>query len=305
MKRIILDCDPGIDDALALLLAFKSGRVILAGVTTVSGNVSVEQTTKNACRLLDYAGADVPVAKGAARPLRVPPLHGERVHGKDGLGDSPLLPPSSQRRLEREDAAGFILDCVRSGVETIVATGPLTNIALSFQRDEKTMGGVKELIIMGGAVRVAGNVDSISEFNFYADPDAADYVLQRTGVRKVLVPLDVTHQVIMTPARLSRIGDSPTGRLAKSILRTYVRRYRGEGLPGSPLHDPLAIGYCLDETFLRLRPMFLRVETTGTYTRGACVPEERVLAHRRPNVSVALGVDSERFLDYFEDVLSK
>lgn len=304
MKRIIFDCDPGVDDALALLLALKSGRVELAGITTVSGNVSVDQTTKNACRLLDYAGADVPVAMGAAGPLKVPPLHGERVHGKDGLGDSPLLPPSSPRRLERDGAVGFILGCVRSGVKTIVATGPLTNIALAFQRDEKTMRGLKELIIMGGAVRVAGNVDSISEFNFYADPDAADYVLQRPGVPKVLVPLDVTHQVIMTQARLSELGDSPTGRLAKSILQTYVRRYMDEGLRGSPLHDPLAMGYCLDETFLRLRPMFLRVETTGTFTRGACVPEKRAMERRRPNVSVALGVDSERFLDYFGDTIS-
>ncbi len=304
MKRIVFDCDPGVDDALALLLALKSERVELAGITTVSGNVSVQQTTKNACRLLDYMGADVPVVMGAARPLRVPPLHGQRVHGKDGLGDSPLLPPGSPRRLERGDAAGFILGCVRSGVKTIVATGPLTNIALAFQRDEKTMDGVEELIIMGGAVRVAGNVDSVSEFNFYVDPDAADYVLQRARVPKVLVPLDATHQVIMTRARLSEIGDSRTGRLAKSILQTYVRRYIHDGLLGSPLHDPLAMGYCLDRTFLRLRPMFLRVETTGEYTRGACVPEERALEDRRPNANVALGVDHERFLDYFGETIS-
>jgi purine nucleosidase len=301
---MILDCDPGVDDALALVLALKSGRVKLEGVTTVCGNVPVSKTTRNACRLLDYFDEDVPVARGASRPLRAVPVRGAGVHGKDGLGDSPLLPRGSSRRPVPEDAADFIASSVESGVRTIVATGPLTNIALAFQRHGMAMSRVKRLVIMGGAIHVPGNVDSLSEFNFYADPDAADYVIQRTTVPKVLVPLDVTHRVLLTPAGLAEVGDSAAGRLAKSIVPHYQKVYADGGIPGCPLHDPLAMGFCLDETFLELLPMYLRVEPSGAYTRGACVPEERLREHRKPNVEVALGVDSARFLEYFRQVLS-
>ncbi len=305
IRRVVFDCDPGVDDALALILAMNSRRVALEGITTVSGNVGVNQTTRNACRLLDYLGLDVPVAKGASRPLKARPSHAGSVHGKDGLGDSPLLPRGSSRKTESEDAASFIVRSVESGVRTIVATGPLTNIALAFQKDGKVMDRVEELIVMGGAIRVPGNVDSQSEFNFYSDPDAADYVLQGTTVPKVLVPLDVTHRVVVTPAGLAEIGGSRTGMLAKSVLGKYQREYVASGFRGAPLHDPLAMGFCIDRTFLELQPMHVRVETSGTYTRGACVPEERPWMHRRPNVKVALGVDSERFLDYFKKTVSR
>ena len=304
-KRLIFDCDPGVDDALALVLALNSDRVEVAGMTTVSGNVSVDQTTRNACRLLDYFGVDIPVAKGAGRPLKVPPVHSERVHGEDGLGDTAVLPPGSSRRLEPEGAVDFIVRSVDSGVRTIVATGPLTNIALAFQKNREVMNGVRELIMMGGAVHVPGNIDTMSEFNFYVDPDAADYVLQETTVPKVLVPLDVTHKVLLTPADVAGLSDTLSGRLIKSIIPKYHSGYIGNGLPGGPLHDPLAMGFCIEEDFLDLRPMFVRVETTGAYTRGACIPEERPWVHRPPNVRVALGVDSERFLDYFRRTASE
>lgn len=304
-RRIILDCDPGVDDALALALALQSKRVELAAVTTVCGNLPVSRTTLNACRILDYFGSDTPVARGASKPLRVPPLHARPVHGTDGLGDSPLLPPRSPRRVEHEDAEAYIASCVESGARTIVATGPLTNIALAFQRHKKAMEDLEGLIIMGGSIHVPGNTDSLSEFNFYADPDAADYVLRGTGVPKVLVPLDATHQVILTRAGLEEIGDSAAGRLAKSILPKYQSRYIDSGFAGSPLHDPLAVGFCLDSKFLELQPMFVRVETAGAYTRGTCVPEERPSEHKRPNVMVGLRVDSERFLRYFKEVLSR
>ncbi|MDA4114254.1 MAG: nucleoside hydrolase [Thaumarchaeota archaeon] len=304
-KRLIFDCDPGVDDALALILALNSDRVDLGGITTVSGNVSVDQTTRNACRLLDYFDVDIPVAKGASRPLKVAPVHSERVHGSDGLGDSPLLPPDSPRKLEPGGAVEFILRSVGSGVGTIVATGPLTNIALAFQKDREVMGGVRELVMMGGAIHVPGNMDSLSEFNFYVDPDAADYVLQEATVPKVLVPLDVTRKVLLTPADVAGLGETRSGRLIRSIVPKYHSGYIGTGLPGGPLHDPLAMGFCIEQDFLDLRPLFVRVETTGVYTRGACVPEERPWVQRPPNVEVALGVDSERFLDYFKRTASE
>lgn len=305
MKRIIYDCDPGVDDALALVLALNSKRVGLQGITTVAGNVSVDQTTLNACRVLDYFGLDIPVAKGAGRPLKVPLVNSKNVHGNDGLGDSPLLGSTSARRLEPQSATDFILRSVESGIKTVVATGPLTNLALAFQKDSQTMSDLEELIIMGGALHTAGNVDSLSEFNFYADPHAADYVLQKTKVRKILVPLDATHRVILTSHDLGSLTDSPSGKLVKSITAKYLRTHLDLGFEGCPLHDPLAMGYCIDDSFLKAKSSYVRVETEGIYTRGVCVPEERPWVKREPNVLVASEVAAEIFLDYFKKTVSQ
>ena len=303
MRDIILDCDPGVDDALAIVLALNSRRVNLKGITTVCGNLSVNQTTLNACRVLDYFNARIPVAKGASKPLKASPVYAKSIHGNDGLGDSRLLPNSSNRKLEAKNAIDFIIQSVGSGLKTIVATGPLTNIALAFMKNEGIMDTLEELIIMGGAIHTPGNVDRLSEFNFFFDPDAADYVMQRK-VPKVLVPLDVTHKVVFTPRDVKNLPDSSSGKFVKSIITKYMRVSIDKGSIGSPLHDPLAMGFCLDRTFLKLRPMHLRVESNGIYTRGACVPEERSWVNIRPNASVALDVDSGRFLDYFKRVVS-
>jgi purine nucleosidase len=304
VRRIIFDCDPGVDDALAFILALKSKCVDISGMTTVSGNVPVDQTTLNACRVLDYFNANIPVARGASKPLRALPVYAKSIHGNDGLEDSPLLPRSSTRKLESKNAIDFIIQLVESGVRTIVATGPLTNIALAFQKNNKIMNTLEELIIMGGAIRIPGNIDSLSEFNFYVDPDAADYVLQKTEVPKVLVPLDVTHRVILTPADLADIGNtSSTGKLLKSIIPKFQKAYIDTGFAGCPLHDPLAMSFCIDPTFLKFRPLYVRVETSGSYTRGVCVPEERPWIHKQPNVSLASEVDSDRFLEYFKGIV--
>jgi purine nucleosidase len=304
MRDVILDCDPGVDDALALAMALISKRVNIVGLTTVSGNVSVNQTTLNACRLLDYFGVDIPVAKGASKPLKVRPIHAS-FHGNDGLGDSRLISRSSTRKPERGGAVDFILRSLGTGVRTIVAIGPLTNIALAFQKDAKTMNRLEELIIMGGAFDIPGNMDSLSEFNFYSDPDAADYIIQRTRVRKVLVPLNVTHEVVLTPDDLKAVADTPSGMLVKTIFGKYQKEYMKTGFSGGPLHDPLAMGFCIDSTFLKLQPSFVRVETRGIYTRGVSVSEERPWVDKRPNVDVASGVDSIRFHDYFMQVVSE
>ena len=302
MRDVILDCDPGVDDALALMLALNAKRVNVVGLTTVSGNVSVKQTTLNVCRLLDYLGADIPVAKGASKPLRVRPLHAS-VHGNDSLGDT-ASPRSSTKKPERLGAVDFILGSIESGVRTIVAVGPLTNIALAFQMDLRTMSRLGGLIIMGGALGIPGNVDSLSEFNFYADPDAADYVVRSTKVRKVLVSLNVTHEVVLTPDDLERMVDTPSGKLVKSIFGKYQKAYMTTGFSGGPLHDPLAMVFCIDSSFLRLQPSYVRVETRGIYTRGAAIAEGRPWVHTRPNVDIAAEVDSSRFLDYFKETVA-
>lgn len=311
MKKILYDCDPGIDDALAMILAIKSGIVDLAAVTTVHGNSSLEKTTNNALRLLEYFNQNVPVGIGADKPLRpeetkeIDETRKVSVHGNDGMGDSVLLPPKAKRKPDSK-AVDLILKNIKQGVTTIVATGPLTNIAQAFQKDKKTMSSLKELIIMGGVILKPGNIDRLSEVNFYFDPYAAHYVLNQPGIKKVLVPLNVTHKVILTPEHLKKIPDTTSGKLVKSIVRKYQEFYIGNGFLGCALHDPLAMAYAINPGFLKLIPMNIQVERKGEYTKGMCVPElrKKMQSQTRPNVLVAQEVDSKRFLDYFIKTVS-
>jgi inosine-uridine nucleoside N-ribohydrolase len=305
VKRIIFDCDPGVDDALALLLALNSQKVEIEAITTVAGNVQVSQTTLNVCRLLEYLDVAIPVAKGADRPMKASRVDAKSFHGKDGLGDSNLLPPTATIKPDSRSAVDLILDAVESGVKTIVATGPLTNIASAFLRDDSVMSKVDELIMMGGAFNIAGNVDSMSEFNFYCDPHAADYVLQKTSVRKMLVPLNVTEKVLLTSAHLKSLNDTRISRLVKSIVKNYQKAYANFGLQGNPLHDPLAMSHCIDRSMLQFTSMFVKVETEGIYTRGVCVAEQRAWIKSKPNVEVALNVKQKQFINYFLETISK
>jgi len=306
MKKILYDCDPGIDDALAILLAVNSGKIKFEGISCVHGNSSVDQTTLNALRILDYIDMNVPVAKGAGRSLALD-INRDRaasVHGNDGLGDSKLLPKSSQTSYNK-NAVDFILEKIKSGTRTIVATGALTNIALAFQKDPETMNLIDKLIIMGGVINEPGNIDRLAEANFFVDPHAADFVLQQK-VKKILVPLNVTRRVIFTPEQRDSLPDSKIGKLVKSIVKVYQDFYmKRTGIKGCPLHDPLAMGVAISPGFVKTKPMDIRVETDGKYTRGVCVPELRSRREAQANVDVALEVDSEKFLDYFLKTLSK
>lgn len=297
-KKILLDCDTGVDDALAILLALGSDTVSLEGITTVHGNSPIEQTTTNTLRLLDFLDKDIPVAKGCEKPLALNRINAGDFHGSDGLGDSNLLPNTSNRKYQ-PDAIKFIIDKVKDGVRTLVATGPLTNIARAFETDPKTMSLLDELIIMGGSIYVPGNIDKLSEFNFYVDPHAADYVMQQK-IKKILIPLDVTRKVILTKNDLEKLPKNKKSDLIKSISKKYREAYmKFTNLPGNPLHDPLAMGYAIDPGFVELISMNLKIESEGKYTRGTCVPELRSKNGKEPNVHVALKVDSKRFLDYF------
>jgi len=304
MEKIIFDCDPGVDDALAIILAINSG-LELYGITSVHGNSPLSQTTLNACRILDYLNLDVPVAKGASKPLRVKRVTAGDIHGKDGLGDSKLLSKSSKRKLAG-NAVDFIFKGIKQGVKTIVATGPLTNIAIAFKRNPRLMNQLERLVIMGGTINESGNIDRVSEFNFYADPDAADYVLANAKVPIYLVPLDVTRKAIFTEAHKNQVSYSVSGKLAKSVVSKYLKNYTKSGFDGNPLHDPLAVAYVLKPSFLEFTPMNLRVETKGEFTRGECVPEQRPwMKKTKSNVNVALKVDAKSFLSYFVKTISK
>ncbi|MEI8189952.1 MAG: nucleoside hydrolase [candidate division NC10 bacterium] len=217
-QPIFLDVDTGVDDALAIILALRSPEFSLQGISTVSGNVSLAQATANTLTVLDILDAPpIPVAAGAAAPLFGPVITAGEVHGDDGLGDVTRAFPPTRRRAA-EDAAGLLLEAIRRFPEelTLIATAPLTNLALAIRRDPETMRRLRKLIVMGGAIRVPGNVGPVSEFNFAADPEAAAIVLG-AGLSLTLVPLDVTERVTLT-RRL--VEESSRG----GALQTFIRQ---------------------------------------------------------------------------------
>lgn len=320
LPRIVaIDTDPGIDDALALMLAWRSPEVRVELVTTVAGNVPIAAATDNARRVLGLLNPDTwPVlARGAARPLRRRLQTAPWVHGDDGLGGlagrrtrdgKPLYPPASALR-PRPDAPRHLVDLARihGPALTIVAIGPLTNIARALARAPAIMRRVGRIIVMGGAVAAPGNITPAAEFNFYVDPDAADQVL-RAGLPVTLVPLDVTRRVRLTRALLSEhLGGarSPRARAIRDMTRTLIA---GGDPDGIALHDPLALALSVDPTLVRTRPLAVAVETRGRHTLGMVVADRRTLPDapgpdgpevRAAPVDVAMEVDAARTLALF------
>jgi len=303
-RPVILDVDTGVDDALAIILALRSPELDLQGILTVSGNVHVSQTTANTLTVLDFLEAPpIPVAAGAAAPLARPGITAGDVHGGDGLGGVAGRFPSS-RRAVTEDAVGFLLEAISRQPEqlTLIATAPLTNIALAIEKDVQTMRKLRALFVMGGAVRVPGNVGPVSEFNFAVDPEAAAIVLE-SGLPLTLVPLDVTERVVLTRQLLD--GVSPAGKLhafvAEIVAATMAfHRMHGEG-EGIVLHDPLAVGVALDSSLVRREPMALAVETRGALTAGMAVADLRRRCRAAPTADVCVEVETERFLHLFAE----
>jgi inosine-uridine nucleoside N-ribohydrolase len=287
----LIDTDPGIDDALALLYAWGSPRLRLAGLTTVAGNVDVDEATRNLFRLLALRRPTppAPVARGAARPLARPLVTARGYHGDDGLGGLPDWPPA-EPTLSGLDAADFILDAIRRARAplALVALGPLTNVALALARDRPTLGRLERVVVMGGAVEVPGNVTKTAEFNFHVDPEAAAQVLD-AGLAIDLVPLDATRQAVLRrsdlEATLARHPGPFATRCAAFTLRGFrVDETRGSG--GMVLHDPLAVAVALDPTLTTWAPARIAVDAEGA-TRRAPGP---------PNCRVAAVVDAPRVI---------
>ena len=320
--RAIIDTDPGIDDALALILALRSTELWVEAVTTVCGNAAVDRTTRNALRVLEIAApaAPPPVARGADRPLARPLHTAAHVHGEDGLGnlDRCLAPNGAPRYREPRGgpapipAHEVLLDAARQapGAVTLVTLGPLTNVALALRQDPVAMRGFRRLVVMGGAAAVPGNVTPAAEFNVWADPEAAQAVLE-SGLPIILVGLDVTQRVRLLPETIaSRFGPraDPVSRLvcdmAPVILEFAARAERG---PGITLHDPLAVAVACDPTLVRTERLPLRVETRGEHTAGMTVVDRRPGARSgegTPMVDVAVSVDAERALSMIVDRLA-
>ena len=297
MTKVILDCDPGHDDAIALLLALASPEVELLGVTTVAGNQTLEKTTANAIRVLDHVGrSDIPVSAGAARPLVRELRVAAEVHGETGL-DGPALPPPS-RAPEAGHAIDWIAATVAGATEpvTLVATGPLTNVALFLARYPELGERLERIVLMGGAIG-EGNVTPAAEFNIWVDPEAASRVFQ-SGLDLTMVGLDVTHQALMRPAHARRLGaGGRAGRLVAELFSFFslfhAREYEWDG---SPVHDAVAMAHVIDGTLLQTSHSGVVVDCGPELSRGRTHTDLRARAWPA-NCHVAVGIDAERFLE--------
>ncbi|MEF2279193.1 nucleoside hydrolase [Deinococcus sp. YIM 134068] len=292
---ILLDGDPGLDDAIAWLLALASGEdVRVLGVTTVHGNVGLPLTTHNAGVTLALAGASVPVYAGADRPLVRPPMTAAKVHGDSGLPAADL--PEPARAPEAEHAVDFLIRTVRErpGEVTLVATGPLTNVALAFRLAPELPLLLREVVWMGGSTG-QGNRTPSAEFNALADPHAVKIVLE-SGARVRMFGLNVTMQVIATPERLDalRALGNRAGAVSAELLTFYAGVYRKRyGLSGGALHDPLAVAAVLRPGLCEMRPMSVAVETAEGLNLGRTVCDLYGVTGQPANAEVAVGVDVE------------
>jgi inosine-uridine nucleoside N-ribohydrolase len=298
--RIIIDCDPGHDDAIALLLALASPEVELIGVSTVHGNTILERTTANAIRTLELAGrGDIPVAAGADRPLLREPFVAEYVHGTSGL-DGPTLPPPQAEPMPQH-AVDFLAAHLGPGV-VLVPTGPLTNIALLLERHPGTRP--ERIVLMGGAIGL-GNVTPAAEFNIWADPEAAQRVFS-SGLDVTMVGLDVTHQALLTPDRTDRFRTS--GRVGHVVaeLVDFFGAYHREtyGWPGPPIHDAVALAFVIWPDLLETQACHVAVETESELCRGRTVVDLYGRTGLPATAKVAVGVDADAFLERLVERIS-
>ena len=299
-----MDVDTGVDDALALLLALSSPEVELVGVSTVAGNVPLPRTTDNTLRLLQWVGRDdIPVHAGAERPLVRDAVAADDVHGATGLGAAQL---PEARFSPAGDGVEFLLNTLqtRPGQITLAATGPLTNLARAETQVPGVLRQARQVVIMGGAVGVPGNVTPAAEFNFYADPHAARQVLA-SGAELILVGLDVTDQVWLKQADLQACTgpDAAFCRAACEPVIAFEAEYYG--FAGMRLHDPVALGAALWPQLFRTQQLWVDVETTGELTTGQLIVDQRALASDQERlgrpVTCAMAVDQARFLELFTE----
>jgi purine nucleosidase/pyrimidine-specific ribonucleoside hydrolase len=289
--QILLDCDPGHDDAIALLLALASPELELLGVTTVAGNQTLEKTSANAIRVLELVGVDVPVAAGADRPLLREPYVAAYVHGETGL-DGPDLPPARRTPVD-EHAVDFLAE--RIDGTTLVATGPLTNVALLLARHPHARP--ERIVLMGGAI-AEGNVTPAAEFNIWADPEAAARVFA-SGLDVTMVGLDVTHQALLTDEHAEQLrANGPIGTVVADLLGFYAAFHREVyEFDGSPIHDAVAVAQVIRPALLELRELNVEIDCESTLCRGRTVVDLWKRTGREPNANVAVGIDAPAFVD--------
>lgn len=287
MTDIILDCDPGHDDAIAILLALSSPEVELRGIVTVAGNQTVDKTTRNALKVLELAGrADIPVVRGADTPLRRPLRTAPHVHGESGL-DGPDLPEPAAAASTDDPA-----DWLGPGV-VLVATGPLTNVALLVERGV----AVERIVWMGGAI-AEGNITPAAEFNAFVDPEAAAIVFA-SGIPLTMVGLDVTHMALFTRAHADRLRDIGRAGRVVAELSDFFQRFHEQryGFDGSPIHDAMAVAEVIDPTLMTKVECNVEIETSSRFCDGRTVVDRWNVTSGPRNAHVGVDVEARRFLE--------
>lgn len=307
--QIIIDCDPGQDDAVALLLALGSPQEIeILAITTVAGNVPLARTTRNAQQILALAGrSDIPVHAGCSRPILRPLETAEYVHGATGLNGA-VLPEPAAPLADGHGVDVIVAEIMRrpAGTVTLSATGPLTNVALAIIKEPEIVPRLKQIVLMGGSMEL-GNVTAAAEFNIYVDPHAARVVFE-AGAPLVMLGLDVTHKALVTDERLAAIQaiDTPVATACAGLL-DFFNRYDKERyhIPGAPLHDPCVIAYLLRPELFTGQTRRVEVETEGTHTSGRTVVDWWRRSERPANALVINDVDSNGFFALLGERLAR
>ena len=309
-RKIIIDTDPGQDDAVAILLAFGSkDEIEVQAIVTVAGNVPLAHTEKNARKICELAGRnDVPVFAGCARPMARALVTAEHVHGQTGL-DGPVLPEPAMQ-LQKQHGVDYLVDALRAapaGTITLCTLGPLTNVAMALVKAPDIAPKVKELVMMGGAYFEVGNITPAAEFNIFVDPQAADVVM-RSGIPIVIQPLDVTHKVLSTRARIEKIRKlgNRCGKAVAEML-SFSERFDLEkyGSDGAPLHDPTVIAYLLKPELFKGRQINVEIETTSALTMGMTVADWWRITPRPKNALFLRDVDAEGFYTLLTERLAR
>jgi purine nucleosidase len=303
---IILDCDPGHDDALAMILAAHNPLIKLLGITTVSGNGAIDKVTLNARRVSTLADIHVPIAQGSGKSLLGVSESAVDIHGESALDGADL--PEPLIALDPRHALDLMADLIKSSDEpvTLVATGPLTNIALLLKLHPELHSKIEEIVFMGGSAS-RGNRTAYAEFNIWMDPEAADVVL-RSGIRTTMCGLDVTHQALVTPEIFRRIENlqSDLARTVTGLLKFFSQTYEEVfDMPDPPLHDPVAIALLIDRSVVKSQLTSVQIELNGKFTRGATVVDLFNRENFAPNCNVALHLDAEKFWEIMIEALKQ
>ncbi len=303
--KIILDCDPGHDDAIAILLAAHHPDIDLLAITTVAGNQSIDKTTRNALKVCSLAGLrSIPIARGMQRPLVNEAKHAENIHGETGL-DGPNIPEPNIEPLDKH-AVELIIELLlqSDGDITLVPTGPLTNIATAIRCEPAILPKIKGISLMGGAMGL-GNVTPAAEFNIYFDPHAAEIVFG-CGRPITMCPLEVTHQALATEAVIERLrsANRPVATLAADLFDFFGRTYHEVfGFPAAPVHDPCAVAAVIDPSIIKGHLSRVEIETTGEWTTGRTVCDIFGKFGKQPNARVGYALDVERYWNMVIDTL--
>jgi len=307
-KHILFDTDPGIDDSLAILLALASPELTIEGLSTVHGNCTVDQATTNALSILELAHAShIPVARGCELPLVQPSLLAPETHGDTGIGYAKL--PEPQSKPIGQHGSDFLIEKIMSspGEITLVAIAPLTNVALAIRQEPRIVGALKELIIMGGAIRHEGNTTALAEFNTYVDPHAA-HIVFHAGIPTTLVPLDVTYPCVLTQPDVDRLLqiDSPLTRFIADATRFYMEFHdEYQGVEGCVINDPLALALTFAPELCDYQELPVDVDISGGVSMGKTLADFYNYDKKPANMKVALGVRPRDFIELFLERVEK